>query len=780
MNIIGLNMKVMLRVIYILGILFLLNSVKMNLMAGTYAGPTGVNKLSAEEVKQRQAELKQADQLITNGYLYLNGGELEKAEEAFNAAKSLLGDPSPANSVAYANVQNGLSSVAYMRAVKASQDGDPELAVQYLKESLKYNPNNAEAFALLGQEEIKAKKLAEKRQFDRENINQALSPEFLAQSKDVSTLFKNGDAYFQSGQYDQAIKSYEQILSIDKDNTAAAKRLEAVYQKKYKAAEVLKDTIDEKAAWEVKNKWSQDYRRKSNFAPSDSTYSDPVSMGTDIEKKLNDIKIPNLKFTDASLQSAVKYMQEQARILDTKSPDGQKGVNFVVQLPPDVQPNPVTLDLQNVSLRDALRFITTGANVGFRIDPVAVVIVPGAGENESLQRRKFKIPAGFITSEVSTGPATTGNSARVSSGTTISQGGARESLEAKGVTFPEGASASLISPTTLLVVNTTSNLELIDELVRIGDEENFQIQIEARFVELNQNDLKELGFDWILGNIGVGNGKVTVGGAGTVGSVGNLITGGLRNANGSAADGRNSLQNSTIDSLLGNALTVAPDPVLAITGVLTNPQFQVVIRALQQKKNVDLLSAPSVTTKSGQQARLGITREFIYPSEYERPQVPTGTGDSVSAAIVTPSTPTAFVTRETGVILTVTPSVGANKRTIELTLVPEVTEFDGFINYGSPIRAATGELLTENVINQPIFSVRKVETQVYVYDGETVALGGLIREDIQKTHDKVAFLGDLPGIGRLFQNETNQSLKKNLTIFVTASLVDPSGQPLNK
>lgn len=759
--------------------LFLFVCVKTEVRADAgMSSPSGAGKISSQELRQRQADLKQADIYITDGYRFLNGNELDKAEERFNAAKGLIGTPAPATSVAYANVQNGLASVYYLRGVQASQAGDDQQAVEYLKKSLEYNPNNVEATTLLAQMERSVSKTAKKNQEEREMTNQALTPEFLKDQEEVATLFQNGDQYYMSGQFDQAISSYEQILAIDKDNIAAAKRLEKVYERKLKSANAIKDQIDVKAAWEVRDKWAQDFRRESQRRFEDDPGSIPIdSSASDIEKKLNDIILPSIRFTDADLNAVVRYLQDQARILDKT--DGTKGVNFVVQLPADVQPNPVSIELQNVSLRDALRFITDGAGVGFRVDPVAVVIV-NKGDDVTLQTQKFRIPAGFITADVSTGSTATGSSARVSSGARIETSGVKEALESKGVTFPPGATANLIGPTTLLVKNTRDNLELIEELVRIGDEDSYQIHIEARFVELNQNDLNELGFDWILGNIGVGNGKVTVGGAGTVDNVNNLLTGGLRNVSGSATDGRAALNNSSIDSLLGNAASFAPDPVLAITGVLTRPQFQMVIRALAEKKNVDLLSAPSVTTKSNQEARIGITREFIYPTEYERPQVPTGTGDGVSSAVVTPANPGGFQTRETGVILTVRPSVGANKRTIDLTLVPEVTEFDGFINYGTPIFSGTGELLTENIINQPVFSVRKVNTQVFVYDGETVSLGGLIREDIQKVHDKVPFLGDIPGIGRLFQNKVEQSAKRNLVIFVTATLVDPAGRPLNQ
>src|SRR5207244_11096934 len=99
--------------------------------------------------------------------------------------------------------------------------------------------------------------------------------------------------------------------------------------------------------------------------------------------------------------------------------------------------------------------------------------------------------------------------------------------------------------------------------------------------------------------------------------------------------------------------------------------------------------------------------------------------------VVTPTTPTKFDTRNTGVTLEVEPVVGANGGIIDLNLVPQVVEFEGFINYGSPINAvgvntaagisvSTPVLLTENVINQPIFSTRKLTTSVQVADGQTV------------------------------------------------------------
>ncbi len=123
--------------------------------------------------------------------------------------------------------------------------------------------------------------------------------------------------------------------------------------------------------------------------------------------------------------------------------------------------------------------------------------------------------------------------------------------------------------------------------------------------------------------------------------------------------------------------------------------------------------------------------------------------------------------------------MGADGYTIDLSLSPEVVDFDGFVNYGSPILGAQGvfiggipvaiqnTIITPNVINQPIFSTRKVTTSVSIWDGQTVALGGLIREDVQKVQDKVPLLGDIPIAGRLFRSNVEEKIKSRQRVCWT-------------
>jgi general secretion pathway protein D len=490
----------------------------------------------------------------------------------------------------------------------------------------------------------------------------------------------------------------------------------------------------------------------------------------------------------------------------------------------------ITITLNQIPLGEALRYIASQAGLKVKIEPYAVSIIPISEQSADLVTKEYRVPPGFISSTVNVGASSLNAPARSATGgggsakdtqestggrLLVNREGAKEFLESQGVPFPPGASANFLPQSSRLIVrNTQDNLELVDALVEQANVSGpKQVEIESKFIEITQNNLKELGFDWLLGQFNIGNHKV-FGGGGTSGTspatnpadfpfvMPNGTPVGRFPVTGSNRSGNLAISANAIDALLFPSMgssAVAP-AIFGLAGVFTDPQFQVVIRALHQKKGVDLLSAPRVTTKSGQRAVIEIVREFRYPTQFQPPQIPQNFGSlssgpaitagqtSTSSTFpVTPTTPTAFETRNTGVTLEVEPVVGPDGVTIDLNLVPQVVEFEGFINYGSPIQTfstnlvgvSTPQVITENVINQPIFSARKVTTSVSVWDGQTVVLGGLIREDVQKVEDKTPFIGDLPLVGRLFRSNVDQHIKRNLIIFVTARLVNPAGQPLN-
>jgi general secretion pathway protein D len=132
---------------------------------------------------------------------------------------------------------------------------------------------------------------------------------------------------------------------------------------------------------------------------------------------------------------------------------------------------------------------------------------------------------------------------------------------------------------------------------------------------------------------------------------------------------------------------------------------------------------------------------------------------------------------ETGPILDVVPYVLSDGYTINMALIPSLTDFDGYDT--PPSLSALTASSTANVVQLPIvlpkFTVRQVVTTVNVWDNQTVALGGLITSQVITTKDKVPMIGDIPMLGRLFQSQTKQAIKKNLMIFATATIVDPAG-----
>ncbi|MFP4351369.1 MAG: hypothetical protein ACLFTU_00875 [Puniceicoccaceae bacterium] len=216
------------------------------------------------------------------------------------------------------------------------------------------------------------------------------------------------------------------------------------------------------------------------------------------------------------------------------------------------------------------------------------------------------------------------------------------------------------------------------------------------------------------------------------------------------------------------------------SGVIGQFDIDLLIRAVSRMEGSDLLSAPRVTVMSGKSANIVVAQEFIYPTSYGEPTVTASTGDDAgsSSVAVASGVPEDFDTRNIGVELTVTPTVEPNDK-INLSLQPRVTEFEGFVSYGGPNIAITGASVVQAPSGyfQPIFSTRTVETEVTVFDGATVVLGGLTREEVKQYNEKIPVLGDIPFVGRLFRSEGETAQKRNLIVFVTANLVSPGGSP---
>jgi len=130
---------------------------------------------------------------------------------------------------------------------------------------------------------------------------------------------------------------------------------------------------------------------------------------------------------------------------------------------------------------------------------------------------------------------------------------------------------------------------------------------------------------------------------------------------------------------------------------------------------------------------------------------------------------------EVGPVLDVVPYVLSDGYTINLTLIPSFTEFNGYDTPPNIPNVTSGLNVVQLPIVLPDFTVRQVITTVNIWDNQTVVIGGLISSSVSNTKDKVPVLGDIPLMGRLFQSQSKDTTKKNLMIFITATIIDPAG-----
>ncbi|MEM6278433.1 MAG: type II and III secretion system protein, partial [Verrucomicrobiota bacterium] len=553
-----------------------------------------------------------------------------------------------------------------------------------------------------------------------------------------------------------------------------------------------------------------------------------VATGGDvrIQQKLDSIFLPSLEFDRARIQDVLDYLSLQSQELDRTETDPLKrGISIVLDPSGSVDaaaiPNRlVTVRLANIPLGAALKYVAQQAGLKYRVDSVAVTVVPESVDIDSgVITRTFSVPPGFISSggggvSSSTGPPDPFGQPEPDSGISLQRVSAQQFLEQNGVVFGEGASARFVASTsTLIVRNTPDQMEIVNSLVISAKEAGSKnVLVRVNTISIEETALKELGFDWLLGasNLGSTPRVFASGGTdgnstpGTLGSdysftqagvpVGmNPVTAGLRSGDIGAGQ--------TIEDVISRD---APDVgqskapgVFSIAGVFTDPQFQLVIRALNQRKGTDQLFNTHVVTRPGQIASIEQVREFIYPTEYDPPEIPNQVGISpLSPGVVlltdviefpvTPATPTAFETRRLGSVIEVEPIVAADNQTISVNITADFSDFVGFINYGTPIRNAAigvvdgaGVVLTDNRILMPVFEAIKETTNVVVWDGATVAIGGYHGETILQSEDKVPGIGDLPVVGRAFRSSVGDTTKQALLIFVTIDLIDPGGNPVN-
>lgn len=544
-----------------------------------------------------------------------------------------------------------------------------------------------------------------------------------------------------------------------------------------------------------------------------------LEVGAGLRRKLESIVLPSVSFTRTEIGQVVAALGAIAEEFDTGVEP--KGVNIVLLDPSHKKPT-VTLTLRNTPLNRVLDFVTESIGYQYEVQADAVVVRPG-GDNGVLDTRFFPVARATVLRMTNGGaPANVtatraepvGGSAAPIPPSAASEGPAlRAFLQQAGVNFDAVAGASLAyDGAALIVTQTPRNLARIGNLLeRYRDVR--QVEIEAKFLEVQEGALEELGVNWTVAtkatqrNAGANARYQTSGRAlasafndATGAQQGRIVRPALpsvfadENENGVYDPGEPVTSSAQIGidlPIVNNApripggadLALGAGPLATISGVIGEFDVNAVVRALSQQQGTDLLSAPKVTVLSGNPATITVAQEMRYPQSFGQTQSQVGTGNASgggSAGVaITAGTPQEFTKRNIGVELRVTPTVEEDDYSISLDLNPKVTEFDGFVEYGGPSIAISGSttVTVPSGFYQPIFSVRDIATKVTIWDGATLVMGGLTREEVKKVNDKVPILGDLPLIGRAFRSKGESAQKRNLLIFVTANLVNPGGAP---
>ena len=485
---------------------------------------------------------------------------------------------------------------------------------------------------------------------------------------EASRLVRDGRMLYEMGKLDQAEAKLKEALKEDPQNQVALYYLNLVSEAKSgRAWAQLPD----------KSPLPNPYARSNLVHASQGRQA--------IISKLDRIRLDSVSFDGLPLSEVLRFLAEESRKHDPE----KRGINFLLNqntdgdgttaapaavLGPDINliPAPpseqvdmraiiIKIDppLTNIRLADLLDAIVKVADapIKYSIEDYCIVFSLRGRETTPLYVRTFKVdPNTLLRSlHVAKGPAGTNESAAVA--TALRERLAKDGVELDPVKNPGKALFYKDRQGLIIVRATSQDLDTIEQVIAAVNTPPPQINIKAKFVEVSQDDTKALGFDWYLGSVLTTNGSRGAQ-AGTSPS---------SNGPPSAANPQGVFPGAPVPATNSQPLASSPAPTL--TGFLTEPQYRVVLKALQQREGTELLGQPEVTLSSGRQAQCKVTSILsVVKGIREQALTPPGiasTNDDESSVYGTEQI-------EFGVTLDVVPTVLEDGYTINLPVVGTV------------------------------------------------------------------------------------------------------------
>ena len=748
--------------------------------------------------KDNAVALSKQDDAVAAAEKLLRKGTAESVDKAISdldAADRALGAESLSNKDLKERIKATKGSALARRALLAIEARDMSRAGALVAEYAKLKGEEDPAVLRL------QKELAAKRNNPTYRNIDELSPGVSGKDDKVNELLVKGRARYLYGDYQGALDAYREVLQYQPNNSESKAYQIRIRQMlsensgqwnrgvtKGKLLELLDET------WKLPEVFNRE-----------NTKSDLGNGNDPVTEKMKTIRLPEgFIARDEPLDRALTKLSGLSQTYDKD----QKGVNIVPVTDAGESPT-VNLQLRDVTVFQALDYLCKRVGYSFSVSPSGIVEVRKDAGDSLLDTQFFELTQAAVVKMTGQGLNTTAPGGAASNPFGGAGGAAGPSdgnpqemaiksfLIRSGVPFEPPATLSF-DGTRLIVTGSPKNLDRVKNIIRRYSDIK-QVHIEAKFIEVEQKSLNELGVNWSLTPNVANNGGVT---AGT----------NLRSIQRVFAQNNTQPKNLTINSQITNASTgvttnntqtfpnVSPtfpggmnlgnlaSTYSGTVNILSRETLALTIRAIEESAGSDLMSSPSLTVLDGKTAVIKVAQLLRYPQAYGDIQSNVGQGGGGNGGVlgaaqtsvaITAGTPQDFTVQEVGVTLEVTPTVAADD-SIALNLKPKVTEFEGFVEYGGTSVALTGgvTVTVPSGFFQPIFSTREVTTDVTVFDGATVVIGGLTREEVKTIDDKVPVLGSLPLIGAAFRSSGKSVSKRSLMVFVTANLVSPGGATL--
>lgn len=317
----------------------------------------------------------------------------------------------------------------------------------------------------------------------------------------------------------------------------------------------------------------------------------------------------------------------------------------------------------------------------------------------------------------------------------------------------------------IIVTDVASNITKIAEVIKRLDKATPQAYVDSRIVRTELGKTENLGIDWnVAGGITAGAYRPTTFPFNSPGGSkkDRLLGGEIQQFFPAVAGATTTSGTTATNTAAANPVDDRdfPQPNAQITnqdfkfGRLDFTEFSSVLNLIKNRTNTKIVSNPRIVVLNNQTAKVQVGEQIGIPT-FERNE----TSGSFEV--------TGFSMRDVGVVMSVTPHINSADE-ILVDLKPEVSSFVGYQTVSATLSA-------------PRFTVTTAATQVLIKDGETIAIGGLLTDASTTSEDKIPFLGDIPGIGKIFRSKRQTSGSGNNKIetlfFVTVSIVDSEGQP---